>query len=41
MLLAGAVRVHELAGDIFGDAQNVVALVLAFERGAADGVPGQ
>ena len=38
MLLAGAIGVDQLAGDIFGDAENIVALIFSFQRGAADGV---
>src|SRR5262245_3666015 len=36
MLVARAVSVHELAGDVFGDAEDVIALVFSFERGAAN-----
>src|SRR6266851_1748610 len=38
MLLAGAESVNEFARDVFGDAENVIALVFAFERGPPDGV---
>ena len=38
MLLARAERFDQFAHDVFRDAQNVVALVLAFQRGAANGV---
>src|SRR5262245_18072491 len=40
MLVAGAVGVDEFASDVFGDAENIIALVFAFERGATDGVDG-
>src|SRR5216683_2102177 len=38
MLLAGAEGVDEFARDVLGDAEHVVALVFAFERGAPYGV---
>src|SRR5205814_790839 len=38
MLLARAERFDQFAHDVFRDAQNVVTLVLAFQRGAANGV---
>ena len=38
MLVARAERVDEFARDIFRDAENVIALVFSFERGAANGV---
>src|SRR5277367_296737 len=38
MLVAGAEGVDLLAGDVFGYAENVIALIFAFERGAANGI---
>ena len=38
MLVARTEGIHELARQIFGDAENVVALIFSFERGAANAV---
>ena len=38
MLLARAIRVDEVERDIVGFSENVLALILAFERGAANRV---
>ena len=38
MLFAWTEGIHKLAGNVFGHAQHVFLLVLAFQRGAADGV---
>src|SRR5277367_3469074 len=38
MLLARAKGLHQFARDVFGDPENVIALVLPFQRGAANGI---
>src|SRR6266446_1572499 len=38
MLLARTERFDQFAHDVFGDSQNVIALILAFQRGAANGI---
>src|SRR6266446_8003374 len=40
VLLARAEGVNEFAGDVFGDAKNVVTLVFSFQRGTPNAVNG-
>src|SRR6266852_7232931 len=40
MLLAGTESVYQFAGDVFGDFENVVALIFSLQRGTPNAVNG-
>src|SRR5260370_11183045 len=40
MLLAGTESVYQFAGDVFGDAEDVVALIFSLQRGTPNAVNG-